>query len=61
MILAAIYALGEYRDDPVLNIPAMLLWHGTLNAFGFAFLGLWGWNLDSSRSRSPALVPPPGR
>lgn len=43
MVLAAVYALGEYFGTHWLSIPAMVPLHGVLNSFGFAMCGLLGW------------------
>ena len=40
MILAAVYALGEFTGDGWIDIPAMIPLHGTANAFGFALCGV---------------------
>ncbi|MCB0107388.1 MAG: YndJ family transporter [Caldilineaceae bacterium] len=43
--LAVIYAIGEFRQQPLLTIPQMVQWHGWLNGVGFTFWGLLGWRL----------------
>jgi hypothetical protein len=43
MALAGIYGIKTYLGRSWLEIDTMILWHGTINAFGFAFLGLLGW------------------
>jgi hypothetical protein len=43
MILAAIYAVGEYREDRLLEIEQMIPLHGAANAWGFALCGLLAW------------------
>ncbi len=53
MGLAVTYATGAYLDTPWLDIPAMLRWHGSLQALGFLLPALVGWNL----SRPPLEVP----
>ena len=40
MVLAGVYAVGEFTELRWLSIPAMIQTHGALNAFGFAFCGL---------------------
>ena len=45
MPLAAAYAVSEYYGLAILDIPAMVIYHGLTNAFGFALCGLWAWNL----------------
>ncbi|MEE9125693.1 MAG: YndJ family transporter [Planctomycetota bacterium] len=44
MVLVAVYATGVWAQTSWLSIPTMILSHGVLNAFGFAFpalLALW--------------------
>ena len=43
MILAAIYAIGEFRGDRILQIEQMVPLHGIANAFGFSLCGLLAW------------------
>jgi hypothetical protein len=43
--LAATYALGVYLRTYWLSVEAMVGWHGSLNAFGFALPGLLAWHL----------------
>jgi hypothetical protein len=45
MTLAIIYAWGTVRGYPTLTIPEMIVWHGTLNAIGFALPALVGWSV----------------
>jgi YndJ-like protein len=45
MILAAIWAMGEYPLQAFVNIRQMAEFHGVLNAVGFAVCGLAGWTL----------------
>jgi len=40
MVLAVVWAVGEYPLQPFFNLPQMALVHGTLNAFGFCLGGL---------------------
>ena len=49
MALAALYGAGEYTQSPVIDLHEMAIAHGTLNALGFSFCGLWGWNLVSAK------------
>jgi len=42
MVLAGVWAVGEYPLQPFLNLPQMALLHGTINAFGFCLCGLLG-------------------
>lgn len=57
MVLAALWAIGEYPFQPMLNIPQVAKFHGSMNALGFIFCGLVGWNLafllPQSRERGP--------
>jgi hypothetical protein len=45
MILAAVWAIGEYPLQAFVNIRQMAEFHGVLNAVGFAICGLLGWTL----------------
>jgi hypothetical protein len=48
MVLAAVWAIGEYPLQAFVNIRQMAEVHGVLNAVGFAVCGLVGWRvLDS--------------
>jgi hypothetical protein len=51
MILAGAWALGEYPLQAFLDLTQMERIHGTLNAFGFGLLGLFGW-LSVAKSSS---------
>jgi hypothetical protein len=42
--LATLYALRFHFPLAWINIPNMKVWHGTLNAVGFAWLTLLGWD-----------------
>jgi hypothetical protein len=44
MILAAVWAIGEYPLQAFVNIRQMAEFHGILNAVGFAACGLMGWD-----------------
>ena len=59
IILAVIYAIGEYRQLQLLTIAQMVQWHGWLNAVGFIFCGLWGWRLllDHKNQSRPKGLP----
>jgi hypothetical protein len=46
MILAAIYALGDFLGKEWLPIPAMASMHGVLNGLGFVLLGLLAWLME---------------
>jgi YndJ-like protein len=43
MVLAAVWAIGEYPLQAFVNIRQMAEFHGVLNAVGFAVCGLLGW------------------
>jgi hypothetical protein len=45
MLFAGLWAVGEYPFQPMLNIPQMAQVHGTINAIGFVFCGVFGWTL----------------
>lgn len=45
MVLAAIWAAGEYPLQPFVGLGEMARLHGTANAFGFTLCGLLGWTL----------------
>src|SRR5437868_3818524 len=46
MVLAVEYSAGHIFGFPTLDIQAMALIHGDLNALGFSLLGLVGWSID---------------
>jgi hypothetical protein len=50
MMLAAIWAIGEYPLQAFVNIRQMAEFHGVLNAIGFVVCGLLGWTLVSRAS-----------
>ncbi len=56
MCLAAAYPLGRLTGWWSLSLTQMVEWHGWLNAVGFTFLGLLGWNLAPPISHTA----PPG-
>jgi hypothetical protein len=45
MILAAVWAIGEYPLQAFVNIRQMAEFHGVINAVGFVVCGLVGWSL----------------
>ena len=45
MILAAVWAIGEYPLQAFVNIRQMAEFHGVLNAVGFVVCGMVGWSL----------------
>jgi len=48
MVLAVEYSAGHVFGFPTLDIHAMALVHGDLNAFGFSLLGLVAWSIGRS-------------
>jgi hypothetical protein len=48
MVLAAVWAIGEYPLQAFENIRQMAEFHGVLNAVGFAVCGLVGWRVIDS-------------
>ena len=44
MVLAALWAVGEYPLQPFVHLAEMARLHGTANAFGFTLCGLLGWS-----------------
>jgi hypothetical protein len=50
MILAAVWAVGEYPLQAFVNIRQMAEFHGVLNAIGFVLCGLLGWLLVGRES-----------
>src|SRR5438132_4810392 len=46
MVLAVEYSAAHIFGFPTLDIQAMALIHGDLNALGFSLLGLVGWSID---------------
>jgi hypothetical protein len=48
MVLAVEYSAGHVFGFPTLDIHAMALIHGDLNALGFSLLGLLGWSIGRS-------------
>jgi hypothetical protein len=48
MVLAAVWAIGEYPLQAFVNIRQMAEFHGVLNAVGFAVCGLVGWRVMKS-------------
>lgn len=44
MVLAALWAIGEYPLQPFVHLAEMARFHGTANAFGFTLCGLIGWS-----------------
>ena len=47
MLLAAVWAIGEFPLQPFVHLDEMALFHGTANALGFILCGLLGWTLSA--------------
>ena len=45
MLLAGVWAIGEFPLQPFVHLDEMARFHGTANAFGFVLCGLLGWTL----------------
>lgn len=45
MVLAAVWAIGEFPLQPFVHLSEMAKFHGTANALGFILCGLIGWTL----------------
>jgi len=45
MILAAVWAIGEFPLQPFVHLDEMARFHGTANGIGFILCGLVGWTL----------------
>jgi len=52
MVLAAIWAVGEYPLHAFVNLEQMARYHGVLNSVGFGLCSLVGWTLLRRRSRT---------
>lgn len=48
-VLASLYALRFQWPLPWINIPNLKIWHGTLNAIGFGWLSLHGWQIATTQ------------
>jgi hypothetical protein len=51
MVLAAVWAVGEFPLQPFVHLDEMARLHGTANAVGFAGCGLLGWTMAVERSK----------
>jgi YndJ-like protein len=51
MVLAVLWAVGEYPLQPFVHLAEMARFHGTANAFGFTLCGLLGWTGAQGSSR----------
>jgi hypothetical protein len=49
MILAGVWAIGEYPLQAFVNIRQMAEFHGVLNAVGFVVCGLVGWTMVNAK------------
>jgi hypothetical protein len=47
MVLAGIWAAGEFPLQPFVHLDEMARFHGTANAIGFTLCGLLGWTLTT--------------
>ena len=54
MVLASIYAIGDWLKQDWLVIPRMASTHGLLNALGFSLLGLLAWIVELSQDSHEA-------
>jgi hypothetical protein len=50
MVLAGIWAIGEFPLQPFVHLDEMARLHGTSNAFGFVLCGLVGWTIAAPRT-----------
>ncbi|MFL5242011.1 MAG: YndJ family transporter [Gemmataceae bacterium] len=50
MILAGVYSVKSYYGQPWLEVDTMIVWHGSINSFGFTLLGLLAWTVVSSKA-----------
>jgi hypothetical protein len=48
MVLAGVWAIGEFPLQPFVHLDEMAKYHGTANALGFILCGLIGWTLSVS-------------
>ena len=54
MVLATIWAVGEFPLQPFVHLDEMARLHGTANALGFTSCGLLGWTIAAERSKKHA-------
>jgi hypothetical protein len=47
MVLAGVWAIGEFPLQPFVHLDEMAKFHGTANALGFILCGLVGWTLSA--------------
>jgi len=50
MVLAGVWAVGEFPLQPFVHLDEMARLHGTANALGFTLCGLLGWTLSARGS-----------
>lgn len=55
MILAGVWAIGEFPLQPFVHLDEMARLHGTANAFGFTLCGLVGWTLAAHPMATPQV------
>jgi YndJ-like protein len=53
MVLAALWAIGEFPLQPFVHLNEMAKFHGTANALGFILCGLIGWTLAKRTAFAP--------
>jgi hypothetical protein len=53
MILAGVWAIGEYPLQAFVNIRQMAQFHGVLNGVGFVVCGMLGWTLVKAEQAAP--------
>jgi hypothetical protein len=46
MVLAGVWAIGEFPLQPFVHLDQMARWHGTANSLGFILCGLMGWAIS---------------
>jgi hypothetical protein len=46
MVLAGVWAIGEFPFQPFVHLDEMARYHGTANSLGFILCGLIGWTLS---------------
>jgi hypothetical protein len=53
MVLAGVWAIGEFPLQPFVHLDEMARFHGTANALGFILCGLVGWTLAARPTAAP--------
>ena len=46
MVLAGVWAIGEFPLQPFVHLDQMARWHGTASSLGFILCGLVGWTIS---------------